>query len=316
VKAKQIARILVRHDKDELREKIFKAADRMALERGSAAVGIDAIQKETGGGRMGVSNGVNAWKTKQKARAVDLPPSLLLMAKRMAEEAWILALIMRDAEPSDTPPPRGRPEKEQPVPKPLASEPELKAVRILREQPAVASVRKEVWAKAENPAFARLFAEALRAAEHPLFAREFETAKYPPSKLDDFVPTKPGRAISRALAGSLISSAPTGLFWFSGETPPARPTKKRPYQSVGTGLALLRAEFPNYIEKGIKFIESKYPETVHFSDVWAYANPPPELGFRTAAFRAGLRKNALKDDARSKTLGDGQYRGVRPRARK
>jgi hypothetical protein len=119
-----------------------------------------------------VGNSVKEWKRVQEARAVEMPVALRLMAKRLAEEAWVLALIARqiaqpEAGPSAPPPEPPAESQVRPAPPKQRSAPPKRGdgAGEGRARPAVS----EVWVGAKVPKFAKAVAEALREAGHPLY---------------------------------------------------------------------------------------------------------------------------------------------------
>jgi hypothetical protein len=308
------------YTRNELRQRVFAVADRLALERGTLAIGIEAVHRETGGGREAVSKGVAAWKSVQKARAADMPNPLRLLAVRIAEEAWALANIALAGQAGTTSADPPRPEGQRQT----ANDPTegaTKAVRSAtptkpaREEAAkprrVGKVAREVWADAHDREFAMAVAEALNGAGYPLFARELESCPYPPSKLPGYSVKYPGRAIWAALEGSGMEGLPNRAIWFTGVTPPPRP-RKPGYEGRSTTFARKRLDSPSYVDKAVRFIERSWPKTVHFSQIWKYVDPP--ANFAKPWLRHALRDIMLSKEATFGIIGKGtgNYRAKRP----
>jgi hypothetical protein len=308
--------MVVRHDTNELRAKIFRTADRIALERGVAAVAVDAVHSETGGGRRRVADYLKAWKVHQAARAAEMPDTLRVMARRLAEEAWVLSLIAHKGERSDAPPPVKSAVDEPAqvrMAEPTSTKTESREEKDRRPRPAPGHangalkkfLKPDVWSGASNPKFAEATAKALVQAGYPLYPRELEKSDYPPSRLHNYVPAKPGRAISKALAGSRIRCWSDGSLWFEDAPRPPRPKRKHTYQRLGTALSLRRQRSPALVEKGVAFVKRSFPDSVHFNDVWEYVDPPDD--FTESWLRHALRDRANQAGATFQLLGDGRY---------
>jgi hypothetical protein len=306
---------------NELRQRVFAVADRLALEKGSLAIGIEAVHRETGGGREAVSKGVAAWKSVQKARAADMPNPLRILAVRIAEEAWALANIAL-ARQSETPagPPRLEAERQTAKDRTPGATKAVRSAtpaRPAREEAAAAKPRRvpkvarEVWADAHDREFARAVAEALNDAGYPLFARELESCPSPPSKLPGYSVKYPGRAIGAALKGSGMKTLPNHSIWFIEGAPPSRP-RKPVYEARETNFARKRLDSPSYVNKAVKYIERSWPDTVHFSQIWKYVNPPED--FEKPWLRHALRDIMLSKEATFGAIGKrtGNYRAKRP----
>ncbi|MBW7973551.1 hypothetical protein [Bradyrhizobium sp. BR 10289] len=301
----------MRHDTNELKDKVFRTADVIALEKGVAAVGIDGVHRQTGGGRQRVSKYVKAWKMRQQARAAEMPDRLRLMARRLAEEAWILALIARgDAKPETS---TAASEVTKSARRPAAARPPEtgRLVEDVPRSPRKAAgdpsklLKPVVWTGAENPKFAEVTARALVRAGYPLYSRDLESGEYPPSTLDRYAPGKPGRAISRALRGSRIQTEKDGSLWFEGVPRPARPKRKSIYKRVDTDLSRRRELSPVLVSKAVAFIANCYPASVHFTRIWDHVDPPD--GFTESWLRHALRDRAKQAEAEFKMLGEGRY---------
>lgn len=304
------------YSRNELTGRVFEVADRLALENGSLAVGIDAVHRETGGGRDSVTKAVNAWKAAQRARVAHMPNPLRLLAVRIAEEAWALANIALGSQPPppapDGEPPRSAGEKPQPVDR-RPFEPErddANGVALGRPgaagRPAVKMDRK-FWSGAHDREFAMAVAEVLSTLGHPLFPRELESCSYPPSTLPGYDPKYPGRAIEHALAGSRIGKLRNNMFWFVDL--PAGPRPRQPaYKKRDTENARKREESRKYVAKAVRFIERNYPKAVHFSEIWRYLNSPD--GYTKSWLRHALGEIAKTRAATFKLAqkGTGQYR--------
>ncbi len=314
----------------ELRDVVFAAADRLALAEGLAAVSVEAIHGEIGGGRSRVTSYVREWKSLQSAEAARTPVSLRAMAKRVAEEAWVLAVIeLKRAAPSQAKPaerkratsnsvskdapidtrsftPASVPQKFAEVPKPsrpAAVRQTPVEVTSRTKRPARRTLRLE-WYKAADPPFARAVVKELRGAGHPLYAKEI-AIRLPDffDKLEGYDPTHPSRALDRALAGSSVVRTKKNAYWLRHEAEPPRP--RRPsYVGLNTPSARRRRKQQEYVARAVEIIQKARAE-IHFSDVWKAVEPP--RGYSKGWLRHALRAISLKEGS-SLTVDDAVYR--------
>ncbi|PZA10771.1 hypothetical protein DNX69_15600 [Rhodopseudomonas palustris] len=310
---------MARQGKLELRQAVFAAADQIALERGLAAVGVDSVFAETGGGRQAVEEFVKAWKARQQVRAEEMPDSIRLMAKRIAEEAWILAAIAHGSLRSGTDAPGFEgPDRQVDEERRFSSPNDGGRRRSVK--PKVSShqtgkgefdrlLQPKTWQGVMNPRFAEAVSHALAKAARPLYARELESCSYPPSRLDRFDAAKPGRAIMKALDGAALVRLKPGTLWFEGAEVPERPKRKPKYTSVGTDLSKRRRLAPDLIEQAVQYIR-RTSSTVRFVEIWDHVNPPE--GFSKSWLRHALHLLSKEEDARILRPDDGLYRRTEP----
>lgn len=305
----------------ELKDSVFEAADRLALQDGLDAVSVDRVFKETGGSRDRVRIYVAEWKTIQAAEAAHTPASLRATAKRMAEEAFVLATIelkhsgsasgpapARRREPSPqrtvsapgrdyapakpTSPktqaprsfaelPRPRGAKQSSAPASREAPPETRSARRL--------TRKD-WAEANDPDFARAIVTSLRAVGHPLWAAELKARLPRPfAKITDYDPHHPSRTFDRRLVGSAVYRTKTNMYWLRGRPEPPRPRRPK-YTRLDTPLARRRRRHQHHVGRAVAIIRDR--EEIRFSALWNVLSPPQ--GYRKEWLRHALRAIVLR----------------------
>jgi len=243
----------------ELKEKVFAAADRLALRLGGVdQVTLRLVRQESGAKNSRVAGHLREWRDARVNLGADALPGLLSAADELVQRIFVLGAIVGIGHAGKAAPDHitdvstavriSGGEADQPGGAEqgflaFAREPRKKnsAGAAEREQSAEVPtergqrVKKVDWQLAANPKFAEKACKALRQIGYPLLSLALQdAAKMSLGKRD-----KAYREVRAALAGSNLIRK-DGKWWFADEERPAKP--KRLWKPRRTHLAQRRKQ--------------------------------------------------------------------------
>ncbi len=267
----------------DLKDRVFAAADALALELGRIDLSVAAVRPRAEARPKSVGDLLKDWKRDRRATGAALPGPARQAVLELAELVFTLGVIAgREAGPALPPPP-------PPPPTPVKS-----GRKNIEGRPAPRLFEK-YWQNAVRPDVAEAAARALQGKGYPLGHKGINDRL--PKTLQIKPPRKIFRDIPAALEGSGLMYDGRG-WWFGDAERPVRP-KRSSYQPVRTFRASKLKQARRLFEEILKHLRQS-GQTLSVPQMLEYMHRelrPPKKGKLGAKWLGHALRERFKKEA-------------------